>query len=190
MRRLMGLLALVVVAAPGAGTRLVAQAQVFGADPKLDPMRQSLKADILVLRDTLYAVDAVSARLVRAKVGHSPSVVVASARNLRVECTRATRATAMMHTRMAAIGTNDPRGKAVIGDYIRGLVELEAAMKGCDKSLEAALAAPKAPTQEPLFRAALAAQDAIKKYDWKLSVMLKTLQIPVDPKGFKSAINL
>jgi hypothetical protein len=153
-------------------------------------MRKTLKADVLVLRDTLYAVDAVSARLVRAKVGGSLSVVVASARSLRGECTRAARATAVMRTKMTAVGTNDARGKAVIADYVRSLDGLGLAMQGCDKSLETALAPNKRPDQEPLFRVALASADAVKKYEWKLSVLLKTLQIPVDPKGFRSAINM
>lgn len=190
MYRFVALLGLVVVAAPLAGSPLLAQAQIFGEEVKLDPMRQKLKSDVLILRDTLYAVDAVSARLVRAKVGNSPAVVVSSARTLRSECTRATRATAVMRTRMAAVGTSDARGKAVILDYTKGLGDLERAMKGCDKALEAALAAPKGPTEEPLLRIALASADAVKKYEWKLNVLLKTLQIPMDPKGFRSAINM
>ena len=189
-RRLAGLFALVMGAAPVCGPRLLAQVQIFGEEPVLDPMRQTLKADVLVLRDTLYAVDATSARLVRAKVAGSPAVVLSSARSLRGECTRAARATAVMRTRMIAVGTNDPRGKAVITDYSKGLNELERAMQGCDKSLETALASPGGANQEPLFRTAVALADAIKKYEWKLNVLLKTLQIPVDPKGFRSAINL
>ena len=44
--------------------------------------------------------------------------------------------------------------------------------------------------ETPNMGAALASADAIKKYEWKLHVLLKTLQIPVDPKGFRSAISL
>lgn len=190
MHRFVKLAALVIMAAPAVGPRLLAQAQVFGEEPALDPMRKTLKADVLVLRDTLYAVDAVSARLVRAKVGGSPSVVVASARSLRGECTRAARATAVMRTKMAAVGTNDSRGKAVIADYVKSLDALGLAMQGCDKSLETALSPTRRLDQEPLFRVALASADAVKNYEWKLSVLLKTLQIPVDPKGFRSAINM
>lgn len=184
--------AALVAAVPTAVTPLAAQAVIFGEEPKLDPMRATLKADVLVLRDSLYAVDATSARLVRAKVGNSPSVVVSSARTLQSDCVRAARSALAMRKQMGTVGTNDPRGKAVIADYNKGLDELHRAMLACDKSLQTALVASTAKVHdtEPYFRTALASSEAIKKYDWRLHVLLKTLQIPVDPKGFRSAINM
>jgi len=186
---------LAVMVAPLAGSSLQAQqthdqAMIFGEEPVLDPMRKTLKAEVIVLRDTLYAVDAVSARLVRAKVGGQPSVVVSSARSLRLECSRAVRAATVMRGQMAVVGTNDARGKAVIADYNKALDALKASMNSCDKSLETALSSLTTPEVEPLFRMALAAEDAVKKYEGQLSVLLKTLQIPLDPKGFKSAIEM
>jgi len=195
MRRTAGLCVLAVMVAPLAGSSLQAQqthdqAMIFGEEPVLDPMRKTLKAEVIVLRDTLYAVDAVSARLVRAKVGGQPSVVVSSARSLRLECSRAVRAATVMRGQMAVVGTNDARGKAVIADYNKALDALKASMNSCDKSLETALSSLTTPEVEPLFRMALAAEDAVKKYEGQLSVLLKTLQIPLDPKGFKSAIEM
>ena len=191
MRRMLELSVLALLVAPVAGPRLLAQQSViFGEEPTLDPMRKTLKADVLVLRDTLYAVDAVSARLVRAKVGGSPSVVLSSARSLQDECARAVRATTVMRGQMTDVGTNDARGKAVIKDYRKALDDLERSMQGCDKSLAAAIARPADADQEPLFRTALTAADAVKLYESKLHVLLKTLQIPVEPKGFRSAITM
>jgi hypothetical protein len=192
MQRLIGLCVVVMIATSVVASPLVAQqAQIFGEEPVLDPMQKKLKGDVLILRDSLYAVDAVSARLVRAKVASSPAVVTSSARALRDECHRATRAIGVMRGEMRDVGTNDPRGKKVIADYNKGLDELKRAMVTCDKSLEAALASTMTPPdQEPLFRTALASTDAIRVYEEKLYVMLKTLQIPVDPKGFKSAISM
>lgn len=195
MRRMAGCCALVVMVAPLLGSSLHAQqtreqAMIFGEEPVLDPMRKTLKAEVLVLRDTLYAVDAVSARLVRAKIGGQPSVVVSSARSLRVECSRSVRAATVMRGQMAAVGTNDARGKRVIADYNKSLDELKKSMLRCDTSLETALSSLTTPEVEPLFRAALASADAVKKYEAQLSVLLKTLQIPVDPKGFRSAIEM
>lgn len=185
--RLAGLTALALVIAPGTGVRLTAQAQIFGEEAPLDPMRKALKAEVLVLRDTLYAVDATSARLVRAKIGNTPSVVTASARVLQSDCTRAARAAVVMREKMASVGTTDKRGKAVLSEYNTGLDNLARAMTGCSRSLGSALAAPKAP-MDPLFRIALTSAEALKQYDARLSKMLRTLQIPVDPKGFKSAL--
>lgn len=182
--------ALLLLVGPAVGPRLLAQAQIFGEEPVLDPMRKTLKADVLVLRDSLYSVDAVSARLVRAKIGGQPSVVLSAARTLRSECTRAARATVVMRGQMTEVGTNDPRGKAVIKDYLKALDDLERSMQGCDKSLAVAIERPAGADQDPLFRTALASADAVKLYESKLHVLLKTLQIPVDPKGFRSAINL
>ena len=192
IRRFALTVAVLVAAVPTAVTPLAAQAVIFGEEPKLDPMRIALKADVLVLRDTLYAVDATSARLVRAKVGNSPSVVLSSARTLQSDCVRAARSALAMRKQMGTVGTNDPRGKAVIDDYNKGLDELHVAMTACDKSLQTALVANagKVKDPEPFFRSALASKDAVKKYEWKLHVLLKTLQIPVDPKGFRSAINM
>lgn len=192
MIRRFAVVAALVAAVPTAVAPLTAQAVIFGDEPKLDPMRIALKADVLVLRDTLYAVDATSARLVRAKVGNSPSVVVASARTLQSDCVRAARSALAMRKQMGTVGTNDPRGKAVIADYNKGLEDLHRAMLACDKSLQSALVANTGTVKdpEPFFRTALASSEAIKKYDWQLQVLLKTLQIPVDPKGFRSAINL
>lgn len=176
--------------APLGGARLVAQAQIFGEEPVLDPMRKSLKEQVVVLRDSLYAVDAVAARLVRAKVGNSPAVIVSAGRMLRGECARSASATGTMRKQFGVVGTNDKRGMGVIADYAKALVTLESAMSECEKSLGVVYAGPNAPEQEKLFRVALASADAIKKYESQLSVLLKTLQIPLDPKGFKSAINL
>lgn len=192
MQKFLGLFAVVMMATPVVASPLMAQqAQIFGEEPVLDPMQKKLKSDVLVLRDSLYAVDAVSARLVRAKVASSPAVVLSSARSLRFECTRAVRSTAVMRGQMSVVGTNDPRGKAVIADYNKSLDALKRAMQSCDKSLETALASTTTTTdEEPLFRAALASSEAIRTYEGKLSVLLKTLQIPIDPKGYKSAIDM
>ena len=195
MRRMTGLCVLAAMVSPLAGPSLQAQQtldqkMMFGEEPSLDPMRKTLKADVIVLRDTLYAVDAMSARLVRAKVGGQPAVVVSAARSLRIECSRAVRAASVMRSQMAVVGTNNARGKGVIADYNKGLDALKASMGTCDRSLETAFSALTAPEVEPLFRTALAAADAVKKYEGQLSVLLKTLQIPLDPKGFKSAIEM
>lgn len=189
-RRFVVLAAALAAGLPLVSAPLTAQAVIFGEEPKLDAMRLALKADVLVLRDTLAMVDATSARLVRAKIGNSPSVVTSSARALRVDCARATRAIGVMQKQMMSVGTNDPRGKGVINEYNAGLVVLARSMVQCDKSLGTSLAAPKRSDNDPMFRAALASTEALKQYDVKLHVLLKTLQIPVDPKGFKSALKL
>ncbi|MEO5797844.1 MAG: hypothetical protein ABIZ70_08150 [Gemmatimonadales bacterium] len=172
------------------GGRLAAQAVIFGEEAKLEPMRAGLKAEVIILRDTLYAVNATAARLVRAKISTTPSVVLSAARVLQRDCVRATRSVVAMRKNMTVVGTNDPRGKVVISQYNTGLDELQRAMISCDKVLVAELAKPTGTDQDPLFRVALASTDAIQKYDWKLQVLLKTLQIPLDPKGFRSAINM
>ncbi len=176
--------------APVLASPLVAQAVIFGEEPTLDPMRIALKADVIVLRDSLASVEATSARLIRAKGGASPSVVLSSARVLQSDCVRAARAAGTLQSKMGTVGTNDARGKAVINDYNAGLADLKRSMASCDKALEVGLAGSKPGDQDPLFRVALASKEAIRKYDWKLQVLLKTLQIPLDPKGFKSAINM
>lgn len=187
-----GMIAAVLAAAtPMVRTPLVAQqAVIFGEEPKLDAMRLTLKGHVLVLRDTLAMVDATANRLVRAKIAETPSVVMASARALQQDCIRSTRAVGVMQTQMADVGTNDARGKKVINEYNAGLAELGRAMVRCDKLLTASLAAPKGGDNDPIFRVALAATEALKQYDVKLHVLLKTLQIPVDPKGFRSAIQI
>lgn len=185
-RHLFALAALALIGA----ARLSAQSGLIYDEVKLDPMREKLKANVLVLRDTLFTLDASAARLVRANTGQMTSVVVSTGRVMRTDCLRAARATALMRTQMAEVGTNDARGKGVIADYKKGLDALEKSMKGCDARSGAALDKKPAPDNDELLQTAVAAQDAIKKYEWDLQVLLKTLQIPVDPKGFKSAIRM
>lgn len=170
--------------------RLEAQSGMIYDEVKLDPMREKLKANVLVLRDSLFALDASAARLVRAKTGQMTSVVISSGRVMRTDCLRAARATAVMRGQMSEVGTNDARGKGVIADYKKGLDALEKSMKGCDARSGVALDKKPAPDNDELMQTALAAQSAIKKYEWDLQVLLKTLQIPVDPKGFRSAIRM
>jgi hypothetical protein len=148
----------------------------------LSPAEQELRDAVVVLRDTLYNVDATAARLERGLQG-SPAVLRATGRTLNAECARGARATGVMRAYAAGLSTDNAKwGEVALTDFRKALTTLEAAMTSCD------MASAKAIENTPVDAAALKAAQtktvlAIRDYERSVKGLLRTLNIPLDPRG-------
>lgn len=151
-------------------------------DRPLSPAEQELRDAVVVLRDTLYAVDATAARIERGLEG-SPAVLRATGRTLNAECARGARSTGIMRAYAAGLSTDNVRwGEVALTDFRKALVTLEAAMVSCDQATAKAIATL------PVDAAALKAAQvktvlAIRDYERSAKGLLRTLNIQLDPRG-------
>ncbi len=148
----------------------------------LSPPETELREAVIVLRDTLFSVEAVAVRLERG-FGGSPAVLLATGRAFHLECARGTRASAQMRTYAAGLSTDNAKwGDLALGDFRKSVAALEGAMKRCDEaSAQAITVAPV--DAEALRLTQVSAMKAIRDYQLSVKGLLRTLQIPLDPRG-------
>lgn len=153
-------------------------------EKQLSPVQQELKLAVIVLRDTLRAVDATVARLERAHTAGTLSVVASSGRTLAADCARAARGATVIQLKVRGHSTSDPRGDLALARYRLSLDSLRRVMTACSTELAGM------PAHSILVRAGSNARAAVGQYEVALDAMLRTLSIPLDPKGHKSAIEI
>jgi hypothetical protein len=148
----------------------------------LSPAEQELRDAIVVLRDTLYTVDAVAARLERGLEG-SPAVLRATGRTLNAECARGARATGLMRAYAAGLSTDNAKwGEVALTDFRKALATLEAAMTDCGQASAKAIESNPADA-DALKAAKTKTVAAIRDYERSVKGLLRTLNIPLDPRG-------
>ena len=168
-------------------TSVAAQVTQPGLWPEkpLSPVQQELKQAVIVLRDTLRAVDATVSRLERAHAAGTTSVVAASGRTLASDCARAARGAAVIQNQVKGHTTSARWGDLALARYRLSLDSLRRVMSSCSTDLTTG-----SPAHAVLVRVGLSARAAVDQYEVALDAMLRTLSIPLDPKGHKSAIEL
>jgi hypothetical protein len=148
----------------------------------LSPAEQELRAAVVVLRDTLYTVEATAARVERGLQG-SPAVLRSTGRTLKAECARGARATGTMRAYAMGLSTDNARwGEVALTDFRKALTTLETAMGNCDQISAKAIEA------DPVDAAALKKAQvstvlAIRDYERSVKGLLRTLNIQLDPRG-------
>lgn len=153
----------------------------------LSPAEQELRDAVVVLRDTLYSVDATAARIERGLRG-SPAVLRATGRTLSADCARGARATGVMRTYAAGLSTDNAKwGEVALTDFRKALATLEAAMLSCDQT------SAKAIETNPVDGAALKSAQtstvfAIRDYERSVKGLLRTLKIDLDPRGTSAPV--
>lgn len=153
----------------------------------LSPAEQELRDAIVVMRDTLYAVEATASRLERV-LGGSPAVLLATGRSLQAECARGARSAAQMRTYAAGLSTDNARwGDVALNDFRGAVATLEKAMQGCEEQSGKAIAAT--PMDKPaLAGTKTATVAAIRDYERSSRGLLRTLNIPLDPRGSRKPV--
>lgn len=148
----------------------------------LSPAEQELRDAVVVLRDTLYMVEATAARLERG-LGGSPAVLRATGRTLNAECARGARATGVMRAYAAGLSTDNAKwGDVALGDFRKALATLESAMTNCNSASAKALESN--PVDGPaLKKAQTSTVLAIRDYERSAKGLLRTLNIQLDPRG-------
>lgn len=148
----------------------------------LSPAETELRDAIVVLRDTLFSVHAVATRIERG-LGGSPAVMLATGRTLGQECAKGARATGVMREYAAGISTSDARwGDVAVADFRAAIAQLERAMTRCGETSATAIASSPVDAEQ-LQAAQLATVRSIREYEASAKGLLRTLRIPLDPRG-------
>lgn len=150
----------------------------------LSPAEEDLRDRIVVLRDSLHFVESTAARLNRGLQG-SPAVTLATGRTLNGDCQAAARATGVMREFAAGLSTDNAKwGDKALEDFRSTLAKLERSLNSCDATTAKAVASA-APDVKALDATQVQAVAAIRNYDRAAKGLLRTLKIPLDPRGAK-----
>lgn len=153
-------------------------AAVFYNTP-LDSTKKSLRGVMMVMRDSMLAVEGEATRLQRSG---SPAVTIATARRLRGACAAAARTAVVTQAKIAPLRTSAQLGDKVLADYRTMLTETSKAMLACEQSAATALA-PATPSPARLQAVGAPAVAAAVRYDAAADGLLRALDIPYRPRG-------
>lgn len=202
LRTLQAVLALIILAAPlaaqapsgerriGIGQKYKSKAEDLWPERALSPAEEELKTRVVVLRDTLFTIDATAARLLRANAAGKPSVVTATGRALGVDCARGVRAAAVMSAHARGLSTSNKKwGDGALNTYRSALADLDTTLRRCE-TMGTFKAGTPVPSTAAFAELATGTIAAIRRYEAAQKGLFRTLQIPLDPKGYKPAVDL
>ncbi len=158
--------------------RLNSASSVF-FDVRLDSAKAELQVTMKTIRDTLLVAQAEAARLQRAS---SPAMAMASARRLRGACQAAARTIVAAQPKLSSLRTSAKIGDDALAVYRASLTSTSAGLVTCDKTLASQLAVPM-PSLPRLRLSAASVEAAADKYDVAADGVLRTLEIPLRPRG-------
>lgn len=146
---------------------------------QVDSTKKSLRSVMMVMRDSMLAVESDAARLQRSG---SPAVTVATVRRLRGACAAAARTAAITQARIAPLRTSAQLGDKVLADYRVTLTQTSKAMLECERTAATALA-PASPSPARLLAVVEPAVAAAVRYDAAADGLLRALDIPYRQRG-------
>ncbi|MDX2263222.1 MAG: hypothetical protein SFU84_16135 [Gemmatimonadales bacterium] len=158
--------------------KLNAAAAVF-YNTQLDSAKRNLRAVMMVMRDSMLAVEGEAARLQRSS---SPAVTIATVRRLRGACAAAARIAVITQAKIAPLRTSAELGDKVLADYRITLTETSKAMMACERNAATALA-PASPSPTRLQAIAEPTVAAALRYDAAADGLLRALDIPYRQRG-------
>ena len=191
MKYLIERLSLLVLAASVLASPLVAQSgqRPSGSaianlimEDSLTPAKKELRNYIAELRDTLVKVQAVQARLTKARAAKMNGVVPSQGRELARNCLKGVTALDLTTRRLEPMNTPDPQGDQALHSYRNAIVTLREDLRLCAHFDSLTLAAATPDTQK-LENIAIAASDAIARYDVIRDALIKLLGITLPVKG-------
>lgn len=159
--------------------RKLNQAAAVFYNTQLDSTKKSLRSVMMVMRDSMLAVEGDAARLQRSG---SPAVTVATVRRLRGACAAAARTAVVTQAKIAPLRTSAELGDKVLADYRVTLTQTSKAMLECERSAATALA-PTSPTPARFQAVGELAVAAAVRYDAAADGVLRALDIPFRPRG-------
>jgi len=146
---------------------------------QLDSTKKSLRSVMMVMRDSMLAVEGDAARLQRSG---SPAVTIATVRRLRGACAAAARTAVITQAKIAPLRTSAELGDKVLADYRITLTETSKAMMVCERNAATALAQA-SPSPARLQAVGEPAVAAAVRYDAAADGLLRALDIPFRPRG-------
>ncbi len=159
-------------------------ADMLWPERPLSPIEIDLRDRVTVLRDTIAAVDGVVERLQRLDNSSSTAAIRSQRRVLAARCEAVVRGTDPVIEFAAGLSTSDPKwGDRAVADYRKSLADFRIAMQSCNtEALKDGL--PSARYQQ----VGSAAREAIRSHKIITRNLMKTLQIPFDPRGARPPV--
>jgi hypothetical protein len=152
-------------------------------EDSLTPAKTQLRNYVAELRDTLVGVEAVQARIARARAaGGQTSVVMSSGRELARHCLIGAVMVGATAKRVEPMGTPDPRGETAMAAYRNGLATLQNDLRDC-AHFDSLTMATRPFDQQKLENIATAARDAIMRYDQVRDALMKLMAIDLPVHG-------
>lgn len=154
-------------------------AAVFYNTP-LDSAKKSLRSVMMVMRDSMLAVEGDAARLQRSG---SPAVTVATLRRLRGACAAAARTAVITQAKVAPLRTSAELGDKVLADYRITLTETSKAMLTCERTAATAMGTNSPSAARLQETVAEPAATAAVRYGAAADGLLRALDIPYRQRG-------
>lgn len=148
------------------------------AEP-VDSIKAGLRTTLEVMRDSMLAVEAETARLERTS---APAVTLAAARRLRSGCAAAMRTALATQAKVERLHTSAAEGDLALKAYRITLLETTRTMQRCDQTLGTVLLAS-VPSTASIHATAASVVAAGNRYEAAANGVLRTLNIPLRPKG-------
>ncbi len=144
-------------------------------DVPLDSAKAQLRRVMVVMRDSMLAVDAESVRLHRAT---TDAVAASTARRLAERCRAAGRTAVVTRAKIQPLVTSVAFGNEVLRQYRATIVIVEGEMSACDKTLGAGM-----PSAIARAQTATKVSSVAQRYEFASGALLQALEIPLRPKG-------
>jgi hypothetical protein len=144
----------------------------------LDVPRTQLRNAAFVMRDSISAMLATSALIVRARATNSIGVERSQARLLHGQCAAAQRTSVATLAAIAELHTPDPKGNELLLDYRAALGEVGRKMVECDKALAVASSSP-SPSSVRISAAMSEVSAAATRHDRAFEALMHAMEIPV-----------
>ncbi len=159
-------------------------ADMLWPERALAPIEVELRDRAIALRDTIAAVDGVVERLQRLGEGGSAAIARSQGRRLAERCESAARGTAPMIEFAATLFTSDARwGDRAVQSYRTSLDRFRTAMQSCN-----AAALKDGMSVAQYQQVGTTAREAIRAHEIATRDLMKTLQIPFDPRGARPPV--
>lgn len=159
--------------------RKLNDAAAFLYSEPIDSVKAELRATLVVMRDSMLAVVAETARLERT---NAPAVILAVARRLRGNCAAAGRTALTTQAKVQQLRTSAAEGDRALTSYRTTLAETTRILQQCDRALATTLQAS-VPSAVRIRETAASLVVAANRYEAATDGVLRALSIPLRPKG-------
>lgn len=159
--------------------RKLNDAAAFLYTQPVDSVKAGLRTTLAVMRDSMLAVEAETARLERTS---APAVMLAVARRLRGNCAAAVRTALITNAAVRQLRTSAAEGDRALISYRTTLAETTRTLQQCDQDLGTVLKAS-VPGAVRIRATAASLVVAANRYEAAADGVLRALSIPLRPKG-------
>lgn len=163
---------------------LAAQAAIMRPPPPLDSARATLRDALLVLRDSLSAIDAAAARLQRDSRAASGAALLSRARVMHGACTSSARTVPQARQAVVSADASTEPRRTRQRELLKAMDQLRQALNRCDTEFAAMSKAGQAEEVRGYGNhRAMRVQTELRKYEQAAGSFLAAMGIKLLPKG-------